>query len=270
MLGKLLKYEVRATGRTFLPLFAVLFLFTVINKIFFIIQPHNFSLPQGISMTVYVITLIGIFVATLLITIQRFYKNLLGDEGYLMFTLPVRPWQLITSKLIVSALWSVVSCIVAVCSIMVMAIGLDDLRDFPAAWRFIWQNMDKWFGLSPLAFFIELVLLMLAGLALSILVVYLSIALGHQLNSKKLLGSFGAFLVVTTAIQTVTMVGISLLPHIGHWLDRGFGFYRWMNTLSVDTVAHMGMWCGIAYEVFFSAICFFVTNHLLTKHLNLE
>ena len=185
MLGKLLKYEVRATGRTFLPLFAVLFLFTVINKIFFIIQPRNFSLPQGISMMVYVITLIGIFVATMLITIQRFYKSLLGDEGYLMFTLPVRPWQLITSKLIVSALWSIVSCVVAVGSIMVMAIGLDDLRAFPAAWRSIWQNMDKWFGLSPLAFFIELILLMLAGLALSILVVYVSIALGTSAQQQK-------------------------------------------------------------------------------------
>ena len=84
-------------------------------------------------MMVYVITLIGIFVATMLITIQRFYKSLLGDEGYLMFTLPVRPWQLITSKLIVSALWSIVSCVVAVGSIMVMAIGLDDLRDLPCS-----------------------------------------------------------------------------------------------------------------------------------------
>ena len=266
MLGKLLKYEVRATGRTFLPLFAVLFLFTVINKIFFIIQPRNFSLPQGISMMVYVITLIGIFVATMLITIQRFYKSLLGDEGYLMFTLPVRPWQLITSKLIASALGGIVSCGVAVGSIMVMAIGLDDLRAFPAAWRSIWQNMDKWFGLSPLAFFIELILLMLAGLVLSILVVYVSIALGHQLNSKKLLGSFGAFLVVTTAIQTVTVVGISLIGHLQDWV----GFLDWLGRMNEETLVHMGMWCGIAYEVFFSAVCFFVTNHLLTKHLNLE
>ena len=266
MLGKLLKYEVRATGRTFLPLFAVLFLFTVINKIFFIIQPRNFSLPQGISMMVYVITLIGIFVATMLITIQRFYKSLLGDEGYLMFTLPVRPWQLITSKLIVSTLWSIGCWAVHVDSIMVMAIGLDDLRAFPAAWRSIWQNMDKWFGLSPLAFFIELILLMLAGLALSILVVYVSIALGHQLNSKKLLGSFGAFLVVTTAIQTVTVVGISLIGHLQDWV----GFLDWLGRMNEETLVHMGMWCGIAYEVFFSAVCFFVTNHLLTKHLNLE
>ena len=202
----------------------------------------------------------------MLITIQRFYKSLLGDEGYLMFTLPVRPWQLITSKLIVSALWSIVSCVVAVGSIMVMAIGLDDLRAFPAAWRSIWQNMDKWFGLSPLAFFIELILLMLAGLALSILVVYVSIALGHQLNSKKLLGSFGAFLVVTTAIQTVTVVGISLIGHLQDWV----GFLDWLGRMNEETLVHMGMWCGIAYEVFFSAVCFFVTNHLLTKHLNLE
>lgn len=265
MLGKLLKYEIRATGRTFLPLFAVLFLFTVINKIFFIISPNEFSFPQGISMMVYVITLVGIFVATMLITIQRFYKNLLGDEGYLMFTLPVKTWELITSKLIVSGIWSIVSCIVACFSICVMAIGMDDLRAFPEAWRQIWHDFDKWFGLSPLAFFLELVLLMLAGLALGILVVYLSIALGHQLNNKKLLGSFGAFLVVTTVIQSISAVAITVLSGL-----EELGMFNWVGHLSLDTIMHMGMWCGILYEVFFAAVCFVLTNLLLSKRLNLE
>lgn len=265
MLGKLLKYEIRATGRTFLPLFAVLFLFTVINKLFFVISPNEFSFPQGISMVVYVITLVGIFVATMLITIQRFYKNLLGDEGYLMFTLPVKTWQLITSKLIVSGIWSIVSCIVAGLSISVMAIGMDDLRAFPQIWRAMWHDLDRWFGLSPLAFCVEMLLLMLGALALGILVVYLSIALGHQLSSKKLLGSFGAFLVVTTAIQTISAVAITVLGGL-----EDFGLLDWVGRLRLNTVVHMGMWCGILYEVFFAAVCFVITNQLLTKRLNLE
>ena len=37
------------------------------------------------------------FVLTLIIQIQRFSKNLLGDEGYLMFTLPASVSQHITA-----------------------------------------------------------------------------------------------------------------------------------------------------------------------------
>ena len=106
---------------------------------------------------------------------------------------------------------------------------------------------------------------MLAGLALGILVVYLSIALGHQLNSKKLLGSFGAFLVVTTVIQSISAVVITVLSGL-----EELGMFNWVGHLSLDTIMHMGMWCGILYEVFFAAVCFILTNLLLTKRLNLE
>lgn len=266
MLGKLLKYEIKATSRTFLPLFGVLLLFTLINKLFFIINPSHFSLPQGISMTVYVVTLVGIIVVTLLITIQRFYKNLLGDEGYLMFTLPVKPWQLITSKLAVSGMWNIVSTAVAILSVLVMVLGSADLRAFPRAWAEMMQNMRLAMGMSPALFFFELALLILGGLAMGIMVIYLSIALGHQLNSKKLLGSFGAFLLTTTVIQSVTTFVVWLLSK----LLSGHGFGEWLGSLSFAAGTQLGMWTGIVYEVIVTAVCFALTNWLLKKRLNLE
>ena len=53
-----------------------------------------------ISMVGYVVLIISISAITLIIMVQRFYKNLLGDEGYLMFTLPVKTWQNVLNKLI--------------------------------------------------------------------------------------------------------------------------------------------------------------------------
>ena len=46
---------------------------------------------------------------TCVVTIQRFYKGLLGQEGYLMFTLPVKNWQLVFSKALVSFFIGMVS-----------------------------------------------------------------------------------------------------------------------------------------------------------------
>ncbi len=57
---------------------------------------------------------------TLTMMIQRFNKNLLSDEGYLMHTLPVKPWKHIASKLLASMLWMIGSVVVALISILVI------------------------------------------------------------------------------------------------------------------------------------------------------
>ena len=92
MLSKLLKYELKATGRIFLPLFLALLLFAGINR--FTLSPDEFDAPAMISMIMYIIIMVGMFVMTFIMMIQRFYKNLLSDEGYLMLTLPVKPWNI--------------------------------------------------------------------------------------------------------------------------------------------------------------------------------
>lgn len=44
MLGKLMKYEVKATGRTLIPLYLVLLAFAIINKILSeLVYPINFK-----------------------------------------------------------------------------------------------------------------------------------------------------------------------------------------------------------------------------------
>ena len=60
------------------------------------------------------------FVATLIVVIQRFYKSLLGDEGYLMFTIPVKAWQNILNKLLVSMLWTFTSTVIGFGSILIL------------------------------------------------------------------------------------------------------------------------------------------------------
>ena len=58
--------------------------------------------------------LYGCLRADLIIQIQRFSKNLLGDEGYLMFTLPASVSQHITAKLVVAVLLDVLSVAAAI------------------------------------------------------------------------------------------------------------------------------------------------------------
>ncbi len=93
MLGKLIKYEIKATARTFLPLFAALLISAGIYKLISALSAKAPQAPEIISLILYNIILVGVFVMTFVVMVQRFYKNLLSDEGYLMFTLPVKAWK---------------------------------------------------------------------------------------------------------------------------------------------------------------------------------
>ena len=67
----------------------------------------NFVLNMLAALVVmaYVVAITAVFIVAFILMLQRFYKNLLGDEGYIMFTLPASVHQHVWSKLIVSAVW---------------------------------------------------------------------------------------------------------------------------------------------------------------------
>ena len=58
MLGKLLKYEFKATGRVFLPMFGALLIISVINRLF---SNLNFKIPSIIGKIISIILIVGIF-----------------------------------------------------------------------------------------------------------------------------------------------------------------------------------------------------------------
>ena len=94
MLGKLIKHEFRATGRIMLPLLGAELLLSVLAGLS--IRGLDRMENMGFLGVTYVLTLVvfflGLFalgVVAFVLMIQRFYKNLLRDEGYLAMTLPV-------------------------------------------------------------------------------------------------------------------------------------------------------------------------------------
>ena len=119
MLGKLIKYEFKATGRLLIPLYGALIIFAFINKIFmgdFLYNSDTIlgNIPQILAILIYVGIMVAIFVVTVFIIIQRYRTNLLCDEGYLMNTIPVKPWENILSKLVVALVWSIASIVISV------------------------------------------------------------------------------------------------------------------------------------------------------------
>lgn len=155
MLGKLMKYDLRSGIRTFALIWIGLAALAAINGLTLRIafdgdiqsELANFIitvLPMVLLVALYVA--MGIFM--LVFIINRFYKGLLGDEGYLMFTLPVSVSEHIGSKLLTSMIFQIGSFAVAVLSggLLFAVLAPANLREITAAVR----DMTDYLAGNPL------------------------------------------------------------------------------------------------------------------------
>ena len=175
MLGKLMKYEIMATARIFLPLFGLILLLAAFNRVLFPLNSNTFDVPRMITMTVYIALMVALCVMTLVVTIQRFSRNLLGDEGYLSFTLPVKTYYHIVSKAVVALMWTALSLIVSFFSIFLLAVNdRQSLRDFSEGCMELGEAFNRYGGWAWLIL-AEAVVLVVVATLMGILELYAAI-----------------------------------------------------------------------------------------------
>lgn len=120
MLGTLMKYELKSVGRVMLPVYGAFIAVSILFGITLYAGVGNGSessaitnIAMSVTGIVYVLLAVAIFVFTIILIIQRFYKNLLGNEGYLCFTLPVNTNTHIANKLLSAVIWVVCGAVIA-------------------------------------------------------------------------------------------------------------------------------------------------------------
>lgn len=266
---KLLKYEWKACARVFLPLYGVVLLMSVINALMTTERAQNFmnGIPSVILALLFVALLVAVFVVTVVILIQRFYQNLLGDEGYLMFTLPVTVAQHIWSKVIVAVAVCLLSGLVALVSIAI--IGADTNLIFGIGMML--NELGKAIAADPngLGYMIEGILLLLVSLASGVLFVYLCMALGHLAKKHRVLMSVVWYFVLSTAAQfLLTFVLFGTMNGPTETLMTALG--NALNGIPQQVLLH-GVLIGFCVATAIpGAICYFVTHYILKNRLNLE
>ncbi|MBN1776995.1 MAG: hypothetical protein JW811_02630 [Clostridiales bacterium] len=267
MLGKLMKYEFKATARVFLPLYAALLVMAAVTKLMFSLQ---WETPQIISLVLSIILMVAAFVITLILTIQRFYKNFLTTEGYLMFTLPVTTDKLMSGKLLVAMIWNVVCAGVVYLALSIMAFS-------GAEWSAMIEAIRS-IGLPPadLTFFtIEFVALILLSLASSILTIYASMALSMVSNKHRVALSFAFYIGLTTVMQILTTVIflIFLIPntHMTYVYNEVTAVSA-QEFFTADVIATIHNWAGVTLFITlgFGAAMYFLTRFMLKSKLNLQ
>jgi hypothetical protein len=258
MLGKLMKYEFKSTARIYLPLYGALLIVSILNRLFTYL---GLKAPMFIGGGISAMMAVAIGVVTFILTLQRFNKNLLGNEGYLMFTLPVKPDSLIISKLLVAAVWFIASLFVVVLAIMIMALTDFDLKEVfeGIAEMFTMMNVDI---LNKLMVGIEMILFCVFCLLVTILFIYTCLSLSLLFNKHRLLVAFGAFVAISTIGQILAVIA----ANIASAMNLGELFRQ----ASDMTQAHIIMIFVLLAELIIGAVFYITTRYMLTRRLNLE
>jgi len=82
MLLKLLKYEIKSSYGRFIVAFSVYILIAAVLMLFF----RDY---ETVTTFVLAFGMVALIVITFLTIFRRYNSNLYGEEGYLMFTLPI-------------------------------------------------------------------------------------------------------------------------------------------------------------------------------------
>ncbi|MFR1640611.1 MAG: hypothetical protein ACLSVD_16565 [Eggerthellaceae bacterium] len=139
MLEKLFKYDMKALSRVLVPLhIAALALAAVACICGFVgFSMGEASMSSGsmsnaaeliaaAMLVALAFSVLGIFsatIATIVVIIHRFYKNLFTDEGYLTLTLPVTANQIMLSKVLAGSLWLLIDALVVLASAFAVSLA---------------------------------------------------------------------------------------------------------------------------------------------------
>lgn len=130
MLKKLIKHEFKDTMRLFIPMFGFIVVLTPIFSLMMSLgsQPYNentadaLSLVFGSGIIGYCLLLFGLLIVTQVLIAIRFYKTMTSQEAYLTFTLPAKTGQLLFAKWLVSFVWYILACGIALISILIVVL----------------------------------------------------------------------------------------------------------------------------------------------------
>lgn len=277
MLTKLLKYEYRATAIYFLPIYAAILVVSVMTYGLRILREslHDYSsalIAQGLFTfsSIYALLAFGLAVTTFVVIIIRFYKNLLGNEGYLMFTLPVSVEQNILAKLIPAMTWFLGSCVLGVLTILPVFFG-----GYGESLRFFFGTSHLPISETPkfITFLILLAVGVVSGLALTFLFYYFCMIVGQTFNSHKFLAAAGTFLLLQLIFQVLGIAAFFWLIHLLEILDYS-ALGKFLGLIPI-TDANMDwiflIFLGIAdvFSVLVTVGVFFLDSAILRKKLNL-
>lgn len=284
MLRKLMKHEWIATRRILLPVNLTILLITCIGCIFLgtdILQGEN-SLPLVVLLIIlYALSMLVLCMVSSIYLLVRFYKNLFSREGYLMFTLPVTPAQLLNSKLIVALLWSFFNSLLMIASIFALGFssgyyvaGHSSSTDKSAFLTGLLSalsgeaqdsvSFQEVFGYTPLELLLLCTVCIIISAFFSMVMGYLAIALGQLIEKYKVACSIAFYIALYICTQIITSI-IMIVVNI----DTLLGDTQAISSLT-GSIYQTVLPSSAILNLILGILFYIITSWILHKKINLD
>lgn len=270
MLGKLIKYDFRSCWKRFLLVWIGLILVSAVNgfSLLYCDMANNYSFISSVFPK---LLLFGMAVAALVIAFMYIYNEfrhgLLGREGYLSFTLPVKEEELIISKTLVALFMEALSAVVVVICVLLMAAISAPEYVFD---RF--KEVLSWLGECEslwilIAFALEFIVVLATSAIAFNLHIYTAVSAGHLSRKHHRIIGLIAFIllcVLSVHIGLRTIAGSSILYEavVDNVLE-----WTWQGEVGAVMLVIAAV---ILVELIYSALMFFTVRYVLKNKLNLE
>ncbi len=264
MLGKLMKYEWKATWKLLLSanllIVGMTFLaWWMVNMVEYSDDFRMMDFVAVMVMVTYAGSMFAVYVGTAIYLIHRFYTSTYGDQGYLLHTLPVDTHHIIIAKALVSVMWVLTSSVIIYFSVLLLFASSEDI--FISMMEGIVDSI-KLLGAEEFTAFaaVMTVVAYVVSLIAKVLKVGACISLGQLSSNHKLMVSFAWY------------VGIYLVERVfqGVYFGLRLAFTRRLSPMNYisyfDNHWETTLLAGIAGCVVF----YVLTWYVMEKKLNLD
>lgn len=246
MLGKVLRLDLKFGWRKYFALAAVLVAAGLLI-------PFVFDIAQFGTSIVFMLGLLIVGLLCVVYVVQHYYRNLFGSEGYFMFTLPVKSWQLLLSKALSAAIWF---------NFMLLSAGV--MTALLSREHIDWSSFfGKLFTSQYLNILFEMFSVANIIAVPTVLAVYLGLALSTLSVHGRTVG---------IGPGVAAAVGLSWLSY---WTTMQVSNSESVYDLSAAAgegflAANTRLLTAIGVALAFTVVYFFITNYLIRHRLNLK
>lgn len=275
MLKKLIKYEFKATARLLLPIYILLIIITLINRTHFSIDLFKGKsistvgdASRSILFATYITVMIAVFVITYFIISQRIYKNLLGYEGYLMNTIPVKVSTILNSKIIIGVFWIFIGVITSLISIFILKSDESSIKEIKGSLIESISFLQNKLGIDLYIVLIQLFIVIVLQLISSLIIITCSICIGHLFIEKRILASFLSYICITLINSSVEFT--FQLIFSGDFLEKNIVIYEMSNLLVYIPDIKKVLIFTIIMNISIIITYYLLSKVIIEKKLNLQ
>ncbi|MBQ8782502.1 MAG: hypothetical protein IJZ57_01870 [Clostridia bacterium] len=127
MMLKLLKNDFISTGRIMGVIYIIvagISAGTLVSH--YAKSQSDMTVVEAMGVALLLVVSLCLFVLTVVFVLSDFQKTLYGEQGYLTFTLPVKSWMILTSKVLVATVWFVIALVALLASLWVTVVVLKE------------------------------------------------------------------------------------------------------------------------------------------------